>query len=129
MLYDTAASTNLVSQWYALSMGWRPNPNLQLPETVSWGNGFSAHIYRAYEVLWKATDSWGSSREQRTVFYGAELSGHPLLLGMPGMQEQRLAVHTWDRTWRYHIEAKDLHLVSASRFARLAREEFNRGHP
>ena len=98
MLFDTAASMNLVSQWYALSMGWQPNLSLPLPETVSWGNGFSAHIYGAYEILWKATDSWGRTQEQRTVFYGAELSGHSLLLGMPGMQEQRLVVYTGDRT-------------------------------
>ena len=88
MLYNTAASTNLVSQRYALSIGWRLSPNFQLPETVSWGNGLSVHIYRAYEVVWKATDSWGSTREQRTIFYGVELSGHPLLLGILGMQEQ-----------------------------------------
>jgi transposase InsO family protein len=129
MLLDTAASTNLVSQRYALSMGWKPNPNLPLPATVSWGNGFSAHLYGAYEILWKATDSWGRTQEQRTVFYGAELAGHPLLLGMPGMQEQHLVVHTGDRTWRYHIKAQEMQIVSANRFAKLVREEFNKGNP
>jgi len=129
MLFDTAASTNLVSQRYALAMGWKPNPNLPLPATVSWGNGFAAHLYGAYEILWKATDSWGRTQEQRTVFYGAELLGHPLLLGMPGMQEQYLAVHTWDRTWRYHIEAQAMYLVSANRFAKIVREEFNSKNP
>ena len=68
-------------------MGWNPNPDLPLPTSVSWGNGFSAHIYGAYEVTWKATDSWGKTQEQRTIFYRAELSGHTLLLEMPGMRD------------------------------------------
>lgn len=122
MLFDTAAATNLVSQRYALSMGWKKNPDLPLPRTASWGNGAAVHIYGAYEILWRATDSWGRTREQRTVFYGVELPGYPLLLGMPGMQEQHLAIHTWDRTWRYHLQAEEFGVVDAEEFEKLALE-------
>ena len=103
-------------------MGWEKNPDIPLPPTARWGNGVTAHIYGAYEIIWKATDSWGRTREQRTVFYGAELSGHPLLLGMPGMQEQYLAVHTWDRSWRYHLLAEELHIVDPKGFEEIAKE-------
>ncbi len=48
---------------------------------------------------------------------------------MPEIQEPRLAVHTWDRTWRYHIDEQEMRIASASKFARLTREEFNGGNP
>ncbi len=63
ILFDTTAGMNLVSQQYVLSMGWMPNPDLPLPKMVSWGNRSSAHLYGVYEVMWKATNSWGQTKE------------------------------------------------------------------
>jgi hypothetical protein len=42
--------------------------------------------------------------------------------GEPGMQEQYLAVHTRDRTWYYYIQAKEIYIVDADEFEKLAQE-------
>ncbi len=73
-----------------------------------------------YEVVWKATDSWGQTKEQCMVFYGVELSGYPLLLGIPEMQELQLVLYIADQTWRYHIDPRGLHTVSPRKFVWLA---------
>jgi hypothetical protein len=49
------------------------------------------------------------------------------LIGMPGMIELDLAVHPKSRNWRYSIGEHDLQVVSPKRFAKIARQEANRG--
>ena len=46
---------------------------------------------------------------------------------MPGMIELDLAVHPKSRNWRYSIGEHDLQVVSPKRFAKIAREEANKG--
>ena len=92
MIFDSGRGTNLVDQRYALAMGWTADPSIPPPTSTRWGNGNDAYIHGAYNVKWKATDSWGKTQEQRTVFYGTELEGEAILIGMPGMIELDLAV-------------------------------------
>jgi hypothetical protein len=61
------------------------------------------------------------------VFYGTELEGEAILIGMPGMIELDLAVHPKSRNWRYSIGEHDLQVVSPKRFVKIAREEANKG--
>jgi hypothetical protein len=49
------------------------------------------------------------------------------LIGMLGMIELDLAVHPKSRNWRYSITEHDLQVVSPKRFAKIAREEANKG--
>ena len=65
-----------------------------------------------YTIVHTATDSWGKTQEQRTVFYGTELEGEAILIGMPGMIELDLTVHLKSRNWRYSIREHDLQVVS-----------------
>ena len=127
MIFDSGGGTNLVDQRYALAMGWTADPSIPPPTSTRWGNGNDAYIHGAYNVKWKATDSWGKTQEQRTVFYGTELEVEAILIGMPGMIELDLAVHSKSRNWRYSIGEHDLQVVSPKRFAKIARQEANRG--
>ena len=38
-------------------------------------------------MKWKATDSWGKTQEQHTVFYGTELEGEALIQDFPKVTE------------------------------------------
>ena len=127
MVFDSGGGTNLVNQRYALAMGWTADVSIPPPTNTRWGNGNDAYIHGAYNVQWKATDSWGKTQEQCTVFYGTELEGEAILIGMPGMIELDLAVHPKSRNWRYSIGEHDLQVVSPKRFAKIAREEANKG--
>ena len=60
------------------------------------------------------------------MFYGTELEGEAILIGMPDMIELDLAVHPKSRNWRYSIGEHDLQVVSPKRFAKIAREEANK---
>ena len=111
MIFDSGGGINLVDQRYALAMGWTADPSIPPPTSTCWGNGNDAYIHGAYNVKWKATDSWGKTQEQRTVFYGTELEGEAILIGMPGMIELDLAVHPKTRNWHYSIGEHDLQVV------------------
>ena len=60
------------------------------------------------------------------VFYGTELEGEAILIGMPGMIELDLAIHAKSHNWRYSIGEHNLQVVSPKRFVRIARQEANR---
>jgi hypothetical protein len=60
------------------------------------------------------------------VFYGMELEGEAILIGMPGMIELDLAIHPKSQNWRYNIGEHDLQVVSPKRFAKIAQEEANK---
>ena len=93
IVFDSGRGTNLVDQRYALAMGWTADTSISPPANTHWGNGNDAYIHGAYNVKWMATDSWGKTQEQRTVFYSTELEGEAILIRMPGMIELDLAVH------------------------------------
>jgi hypothetical protein len=82
MVFDSGGGTNLVNQRYALATGWTADASIPPPTNTHWGNGNNAYIHGAYNVQWKATNSWGKTQEQRTVFYGTELEGEAILIGM-----------------------------------------------
>ena len=86
MLLDTAAVTNLVSQHFTLSMGWEQLKNPPIPNLGGYNSDKSIYIYRAYQVVWKATDHWGWTWEHMTIFYGTG-DKQPLLLGSLGLQQ------------------------------------------
>ena len=119
MIFDSGGGTNLVNQCYALTMGRTADTSIPLPTSTCWGNGNDSYIHGAYNVKWKATDSWGKTQEQRTVFYGTELEGEAILIGMPGMIELDLAVHPKSRNWRYSIGEHNLQVVSPKRFTKI----------
>ena len=112
MVFDSGGGTNLVDQRYAFAMAWTADASIPPPTNTRWGNGNDAYIHGAYNVKWKATNSWGKTQEQRTVFYGMELDGEAILIGMPGMIELDLAIHSKSRNWCYSIEEHDLQVVS-----------------
>jgi hypothetical protein len=120
MIFDSGGGTNLVDQRYALAMGWTANPSILLPTSTRWGNGNDAYIHGAYNVKWKATDFWGKTQEQRTVFYGTELEEEAILIGMLGMIELDLGVHPKSRNWYYSIREHDLQVVSPKQFTKIA---------
>jgi hypothetical protein len=120
MVFDSGGGTNLVDQRYALAMGWIVEASIPPLTNTCWGNGNDTSIHGAYNVKWKATDSWGKTQEQRTIFYGTELEGEAILIGMPGMIELDLAVHPKSRNWRYSIGEYDLQVVSPKRFVKIA---------
>ena len=127
IVFDSGGGTNLVDQRYALAMGWTADASILPLTNTHWGNGNNAYIHGAYNVKWKATDSWGKTQEQRMVFYGMELEGEAILIRMPGMIELDLTVHLKSRNWRYSIGEHDLQVVSPKRFTKIAREEANKG--
>jgi hypothetical protein len=127
MVFDSGGGTNLVNQWYAPSMGWIANRSIPPPTNTHWGNGNDAYIHGAYNINWKATNSWGKTQEQSRVFYSTELEGEAILIGMSGMIKLDLTVHPKSRNWHYNIREHDLQVVSLKQFAKIAREEANRG--
>ena len=112
MVFDSGGGTNLVNQRYALAMGWTADASIPLLTNTRWDNSNDAYIHGAYNVQWKATNSWGKTQEQRTVFYSTELEREAILIGMPGMIELDLAVHPKSQNWRYNIGEHDLQVVS-----------------
>jgi hypothetical protein len=97
MVFDLDRGTNLVDQRYVLAMGWTVDTSIPPPTNTHWGNSNDAYIHGAYNVKWKATDSWIKTQEQRTVFYSMKLEEEAILIGMPGMIELDLAVHLKSR--------------------------------
>ena len=61
------------------------------------------------------------------VFYGTELEGEAILIGMPGMIELDLAIYPKSQNWRYSMRKYDLQVASPNRFTKIAREEANKG--
>ena len=73
MVFHSGRGTNLVEQRYALAIGWTADASIPPPTNTHWGNSNDAYIHGAYNVQWKATDSWGKMQKQCTVFYSTEL--------------------------------------------------------
>ena len=60
------------------------------------------------------------------MFYGTELEGEAILIGILGIIELDLVIHPKSRNWRYSIGEHDLQVVSPKRFAKIAQEEANK---
>ena len=75
-------------------MRWIVDRSIPPPTNTCWGNGNDMYIHKAYNVNWKATDSWGKMQEQNMVFYGTKLEGEAILIGILGKIELDLAVHS-----------------------------------
>jgi hypothetical protein len=80
--------------------------DVSIPLLIStyWGNSNNAYIYRAYNIKWKATDSWDKIQEQYMVFYNTELEGEAIL-----------------------IREYDLQAVSSKWFIKITQKEANKG--
>jgi transposase InsO family protein len=123
IILDTAAQANIVQQRLALQANL---PRIDIPIPIFQWGGESPYCYGAYQARIRLTDGEGEEREFEEIFYGVESTPNPILLGMPGLTAQGIAIDTPTGTWRYGAPAgPPLPPLSKAEISALTAEDLN----
>lgn len=113
---DDGAEVNVISQRFALEHNL---DKIEAPlPTPKWMDGNSTYCYGAYHVTYELQDSWGYNKRCEHIFYAiAKDDGPPLVLGMPGLTDERIKIDVAARTWRFGADSASMDLLPPQEFA------------
>ena len=121
VILDTGSVYNIISYKYAVTHDLlKTNCLIPTPQFLS---GSEAHCYKAYQVLFQITDSWGCTRTSGILFYTIEEDGYNLLLGGPGLKQEGIVINKNTDEWRYRINPVRLKVEEPKRFSKNLRGE------
>jgi hypothetical protein len=121
-LLDDAADCNVISQALATQLELQPIEEAELPKAAGF-QGQSAHVYGAYEIRTRITDSKDCEREAVDIFYGVDMASPPVLLGRPWRYKQGIQTDAATDTWCYGSGLGTYRLETAREFVKRTRDD------